>query len=94
MSTKSKDVVQAADHQVDRASRSPMRSSPASWGNLRFTWDPLPLTLAKSADDAVNAGLLKLGPNKLAGIYDLRLLNPVLKAASAKPVTAAGLGRQ
>ena len=59
-----------------------------SWGNLRFTWDPLPLTLAKSADDAVNAGLLKLGQNKLAGIYDLRLLNSVLKAAAASPCQA------
>ena len=44
-------------------------------GQPAFTWDPLPLTLAKSADDAVKAGLLKLGQNKLAGIYDLRLLN-------------------
>jgi NitT/TauT family transport system substrate-binding protein len=65
-----------------------------AWGNLRFTWDPLPATLRKSADDAVEAGLLTLGQNKLAGIYDLRLLNQTLKAAKAKPVTADGLGRQ
>jgi NitT/TauT family transport system substrate-binding protein len=65
-----------------------------SWGNLRFTWDPLPATLAKSADDAVSAGLLTLGTNKLQGIYDLRLLNQVLKVAKAKPVSAGGLGRQ
>ncbi len=65
-----------------------------AWGNLQFTWDPLPNTLKKSADDAVNAGLLTLGANKLAGIYDLRLLNQVLKAAKAKAVTAAGLGRE
>lgn len=65
-----------------------------AWGNLQFTWDPLPKTLRKSADDAVEAGLLTLGQNKLAGIYDLRLLNQTLKASKAKPVTADGLGRQ
>lgn len=90
---KSKDVVQTqiqkwtgaklADPVINRA-----------WGNLRFTWDPLPATLAKSADDAVTAGLLTLGKNKLAGIYDLRLLNQVLKVANAKQVSANGLGRQ
>jgi len=65
-----------------------------AWGNLQFTWDPLPKTLRKSADDAVEAGLLTLGQNKLAGIYDLRLLNQTLKASKAKTVTADGLGRQ
>jgi NitT/TauT family transport system substrate-binding protein len=65
-----------------------------AWGNLNFTWDPLPLTLKKSADDAVSAGLLKLNPTSLTGIYDLRLLNSVLKASKARTVTAAGLGAQ
>lgn len=91
--TKAKDVVQ---EQITKWTGKPLPDSviTRSWGNLRFTWDPLPLTLKKSADDAVNAGLLTLGPNKLAGIYDLRLLNSVLKAAAARPVTAAGLGRE
>lgn len=90
---KSKDVVQTqiqkwtgarlADPVINRA-----------WGNLQFTWNPLPATLAKSADDAVAAGLLTLGANKLSGIYDLRLLNQVLKVSNAKQVTANGLGRQ
>ena len=90
---KSRDVVQL---QITKWTGKPLPDAviTRSWGNLRFTWDPLPLTLAKSADDAVNAGLLKLGQNKLAGIYDLRLLNSVLKAAAARPVTASGLGRQ
>ena len=65
-----------------------------SWGNLRFTWDPLPLTLKKGADDAVNAGLLTLNPGALNGLYDLRLLNSVLKAAKARTVSAGGLGLQ
>ena len=91
--TKAKDVVQ---EQITKWTGKPLPDSviTRSWGNLRFTWDPLPLTLKKSADDAVNAGLLTLGPNKLAGIYDLRLLNSVLKAAAARPVTAAALGRE
>jgi NitT/TauT family transport system substrate-binding protein len=90
---KSKDVVQ---EQITKWTGKPLPDAviTRSWGNLRFTWDPLPLTLAKSADDAVNAGLLTLGANKLSGIYDLRLLNSVLKAANAKVLSASGLGRQ
>lgn len=91
--TGSKDVVQ---QQITKLTGKPLPDAVINraWGNLRFTWDPLPATLAKSADDAVNAGLLTLGQNKLAGIYDLRLLNQTLAAAKAKPVTANGLGRQ
>ncbi len=90
---KSRDVVQ---EQITKWTGKPLPDAVIrnAWGNLRFTWDPLPLTLAKSADDAVAAGLLTLGQNKLSGIYDLRLLNQVLKAAKAKPVSAQGLGRQ
>lgn len=91
--TKAKDVVQ---EQITKWTGKPLPDAviTRSWGNLSFTWNPLPATLAKSADDAVNAGLLTLGQNKLAGIYDLRLLNQVLAAAKARPVTANGLGRQ
>ena len=91
--TKSKDVVQ---EQITKWTGRPLPEAVISraWGQLKFTWSPLPKTLAKSADDATAAGLLKLGSNKLAGIYDLRLLNQVLKVARAKPVSAEGLGRQ
>ena len=65
-----------------------------SWGNLSFTWDPLPATLQKSANDAVNAGLLTLNPGALNGIYDLRLLNSTLAQAKARSVSAGGLGQQ
>lgn len=90
---KSKDVVQ---EQITKWTGKPLADSVInrSWGNLRFTWDPLPLTLKKSADDAVVAGLLQLKPNGLNGIYDLRLLNSVLIASKAKTVTSAGLGQQ
>ena len=90
---KSKDVVQ---EQITKWTGKPLPDSVInrSWGNLRFTWDPLPLTLKKSAEDAVTAGLLQLKPNALSGIYDLRLLNSVLKASKARTLTAAGLGLQ
>jgi NitT/TauT family transport system substrate-binding protein len=90
---KSKDVVQAG---ITQWTSRPLPDAVINraWGNLRFTWDPLPATLAKSADDAAAVGLLQLGPNKLQGIYDLRLLNSVLQASKAKPVSAGGLGRQ
>ena len=74
---------QLADAAINRA-----------WGNLRFTWDPLPATLTKSADDAVTAGVLTLNPGALNGIYDLRLLNSTLAQAKARLVTAGGLGLQ
>lgn len=90
---KSRDVVQAG---ITQWTSRPLPDAVINraWSNLRFTWDPLPATLAKSADDAAAVGLLQLGPNKLQGIYDLRLLNSVLKASNARTVSAGGLGRQ
>jgi NitT/TauT family transport system substrate-binding protein len=49
----------------------------ASFKNLTFTNDPIASSLRKSAKDAEAAGLLK--PVNLKGIYDLKLLNQVLK---------------
>jgi len=46
--------------------------------NLTFTLDPIAASLQKSADDAVAVGLLK--PVDLKGIYDLTLVNQILKA--------------
>ena len=50
----------------------------AAFKNLTFTVDPLPATLKKQATDAVEVGLLKEA--KTDGIYNLTLLNEVLKA--------------
>ncbi|HET6359704.1 MAG TPA: sulfate ABC transporter substrate-binding protein, partial [Streptomyces sp.] len=55
-----------------------------------FTDDPLAATLQTEADHAVKAGLLK--EPDLAGIYDLTLLNKVLKAEGKPPVADASLG--
>lgn len=59
----------------------------ASWPNLTFTNDPLPSTLGKSAADAVKVGLLEKA--ELEGIYDLSILDQVLKAAGQQPVAPA-----
>ncbi len=58
--------------------------------SIRFTDDPLAATLGTEAEHAVKAGLLEQ-PN-LKGIYDLRILNKVLKAEGESPVDDAGLG--
>jgi len=52
----------------------------AAWGNMTFTVDPIASSLRTGADHAKAVGLLDAG-TKLDGIYDLTLLNKVLKAA-------------
>jgi NitT/TauT family transport system substrate-binding protein len=65
-----------------------------AWSNLVFTYDPLLATLVKSAEDAVDAGLLtNLGSRGLVGIYDLRILNKILVAGKLKKISAQGLGK-
>lgn len=64
-----------------------------AWKNLTFTADPISKSLEKSADDAVEIGLLTtLGSRGLNGIYDLRTLNLLLKNKKTKTVSANGLG--
>jgi NitT/TauT family transport system substrate-binding protein len=50
-----------------------------AWKTLTFTDDPLPATLITGAEHATDVGLLDKVDN-LQGIYDLKLLNEVLKA--------------
>lgn len=50
----------------------------AAWPNLTFTNDPVASSLTASAKAAEDLGLVK--PTKLDGIYDLALLNDVLKS--------------
>ncbi|MFL5994604.1 MAG: ABC transporter substrate-binding protein [Streptomyces sp.] len=61
-----------------------------AWKSIQFTNDPLAATLNTEAEHAVKAGLLK--KPDLNGIYDLTILNKVLKADGESPVDAAGLG--
>jgi NitT/TauT family transport system substrate-binding protein len=50
-----------------------------AWSRFKPTWDPISASLVQSADSAYAAGFLKDKPN-LDGIYDLKLLNEVLKS--------------
>ncbi|WP_217167463.1 aliphatic sulfonate ABC transporter substrate-binding protein [Streptomyces sp. AC512_CC834] len=61
-----------------------------AWKSIQVTDDPLAATLDAEAEHAVKAGLLDK-PN-LDGIYDLTLLNKVLKAKGQPTVDDAGLG--
>jgi sulfonate transport system substrate-binding protein len=58
----------------------------SSWSNLAFTMDPIASSLQKSAEDAISLDLLD--PVDLNGIYDLSLVNAVLKDAGEPEVTA------
>jgi NitT/TauT family transport system substrate-binding protein len=60
-----------------------------AWSNIEITNDPVASSLKKSADDAVESGLLK--EVDLKGIYDLRLLREVLAARGGGAVDDAGL---
>jgi NitT/TauT family transport system substrate-binding protein len=57
-----------------------------AWSSLEFTHDPIAASLVVSKDHAVAAGLLK--PVDLAGIYDLTILNELLRERGLPPVSA------
>ncbi|MEW2493629.1 aliphatic sulfonate ABC transporter substrate-binding protein [Streptomyces nodosus] len=61
-----------------------------AWKSIQIIDDPLAATLDTEARHAVKAGLLKAP--RLDGIYDLTLLNKVLKDEGESTVDAAGLG--
>jgi len=64
-----------------------------AWGNITPTLDPLAASLAVSVNHAVDAGLLtNIGARGVQGIYDLRLLNQLLKSKGQKTFSTAGLG--
>ncbi|MFF5444077.1 aliphatic sulfonate ABC transporter substrate-binding protein [Streptomyces sp. NPDC012888] len=61
-----------------------------AWPSIALTDDPLATTLKAQAEHAVAAELIE--QPDLTGIYDLTLLNKVLKAAGKPEVGDAGLG--
>ncbi|MEV4940208.1 aliphatic sulfonate ABC transporter substrate-binding protein [Streptomyces zaomyceticus] len=61
-----------------------------AWPSIAITNDPLAATLKTQSEWAVKAELIE--QPDLAGIYDLKLLNKVLKAAGEPEVSDAGLG--
>ncbi len=64
-----------------------------AWGHLTPTLDPMASTLAASARAATEVGITQSTP-ALTGIYDLRILNDLLRADGKPPVSAAGLGKE
>ncbi|MBK3641472.1 aliphatic sulfonate ABC transporter substrate-binding protein [Streptomyces sp. MBT33] len=76
--------------QADSGKALPANVLDPAWESLRITDDPLAATLSTEAQHAVTAGLLT--KPDLKGIYDLTLLNKVLRAKGESPVDDAGLG--
>lgn len=57
-----------------------------AWSRQTITYDPLRASLIGSADAAFKLGFLGNTPPNLDGIYDLTLLNEVLRAKNLPPV--------
>ncbi len=58
----------------------------ASFSHLELTWDPVRSSLLQSAKMAFDAGFLGREMPDLSGLYDLSLLNEVLKEENKKSV--------
>ncbi|MFI6208519.1 aliphatic sulfonate ABC transporter substrate-binding protein [Streptomyces sp. NPDC051041] len=84
----------AANKQLEKDSGKalPAEVLDPAWKSIRFTDDPLAATLDTEAEHAVKAGLLE--KPDLKGIYDLTILNKVLKAEGESTVDDAGLGAE
>src|SRR3954471_24555911 len=69
----------AANDQIEKITQKRLKDEvvTAAWKDLKFTNDPIASSLQKSADAANSVGLLD--KVDLNGIYDLKLLNEVLK---------------
>jgi len=63
-----------------------------AYSNLELTYDPLKLTLFKSANDAYDLGFIEKGKDRpnLSGIYDTTLLSEVLAEKGLEPIDDAG----
>jgi NitT/TauT family transport system substrate-binding protein len=81
------DAQKAANDQIEKMTQKRLSDAvvAGAWKNLTFTNDPIASSLEKSADDAVSLGLLE--QPDLTGIYDLTLLNQILKAQGQPDVS-------
>jgi NitT/TauT family transport system substrate-binding protein len=59
-----------------------------AWSRIQFTYDPLKLSLFQQANNAYDIGFLAKGKPRpdVSGIYDLTLLNQVLKEKGLQPI--------
>jgi NitT/TauT family transport system substrate-binding protein len=60
----------------------------AAWAKLEFTWDPLPASFERVAEQAYEVGLSSEPPVGLASAYQLDALNDVLNDEGFLPVEA------
>ncbi len=60
----------------------------SAWSRMRPTWDPIAPSLMACAESAHAAGFLRDRPD-LSGIYDLSLLNQVLRSKHLPEITAS-----
>jgi NitT/TauT family transport system substrate-binding protein len=76
------DTVKEFNTQLDRITGQKIDPQVLSnaYSNLEITYDPLKLTLYKSANDAYDLGFIEKGKERpnLSGIYDTKLLDEVL----------------
>jgi NitT/TauT family transport system substrate-binding protein len=59
-----------------------------AWSRIQFTYDPLKLSLLQGANAAYDLGFLAKGNPRpdMSGIYDLTILNEVLKEKGLQPI--------
>ena len=67
-----------------------------AWSRIQFTYDPLKLSLFQGANNAYDIGFLAKGKPRpdLSGIYDLTILNQVLKEKGLQPIRNSRRGRR
>jgi NitT/TauT family transport system substrate-binding protein len=58
-----------------------------AFSRMAVTYDPLRSALAKSTQQAFDEGFLGRTPPDLSGLYDLSLLNDVLREKKARPIS-------
>lgn len=58
----------------------------AAFSKLEITYDPIKQSLFKSANDAFEIGFLGKTKPDLTGIYDLTVLNDIIKEKNLKPI--------
>ena len=65
-----------------------------AWSRIQFTYDPLKLSLFQQTNNAYDIGFLAKGKPRpdVSGIYDLTLLNQVLKEKGLQPLQSGGIG--
>ena len=57
-----------------------------AWSRIQFTYDPLSYHSSREANNAYGIGFLAKGKPDLSWIYDLTILNEVLKEKGLQPI--------